>query len=165
MHAGVIRIETESDIERLRQVALLQQAELQRLSKRLVELTSALAEARGEDAILALQQELAFLKEELAVKRQELFGASSERLKSENHHERVNPSETETRPIPSNSLEFPWKVGTFAVFHHLIPKLDGVGSIPVARPLGSSRRIRRFRRFIALTGLDVDSPRLDVRRE
>ena len=75
----MIRIETESDIERLRQVALLQQAELQRLSKRLVQLTAALAEARGEDAILALQQELAFLKEELAAKREELFGASSEK--------------------------------------------------------------------------------------
>lgn len=75
----MVRIETESDIERLRQVALLQQAELQRLSKRLVELTTALAEARGEDAILALQQELAFLKEELAARNQEIFGVSSEK--------------------------------------------------------------------------------------
>lgn len=75
----MIRIETESDIERLRQVALLQQAELQRLSKRLIELTAALAEARGEDTILALQQELAFLREEMAARRRDLFGASSER--------------------------------------------------------------------------------------
>jgi len=75
----VIRIETESDIERLRQVALLQETELQRLHKRLLELTQELAVARGEDAILAIQQELAFLKEQLDARNREIFGASSEK--------------------------------------------------------------------------------------
>jgi predicted nucleic acid-binding Zn-ribbon protein len=89
----VIKIETESDIERLRQVALLQQAELHRLSKRLVELTTALAEARGEDAILALQQELAFLKEELAARNQEIFGASSEKHSRDKETNRGTGSE------------------------------------------------------------------------
>jgi len=79
----VVRIETEQDIERLRQVALLQQTELHRLSKRLVQLTAALAEARGEDAIVALQQELAFLREEMAARNRELFGASSEKRQRE----------------------------------------------------------------------------------
>lgn len=75
----MIRIETESDIERLRQVALLQETELQRLHKRLLELSQELAVARGEDAILAIQQELAFLKEQLDARNRELFGASSEK--------------------------------------------------------------------------------------
>ena len=75
----MIRIETESDIERLRQVALLQQAENARLHKRLLQLTQELAVARGEDAILAIQQELAFLKEQLDARNRELFGASSEK--------------------------------------------------------------------------------------
>ena len=75
----MIRIETESDIERLRQVALLQQAENARLHKRLLQLTQELAVARGEDAILAIQQELAFLKEQLDARNRALFGASSER--------------------------------------------------------------------------------------
>ena len=75
----MIRIETERDIERLRQVALLQENELQRLHKRLLQLTQELAVARGEDAILAIQQELAFLKEQLDARNRELFGASSEK--------------------------------------------------------------------------------------
>lgn len=75
----MIRIETESDIERLRQVVLLQQAENARLHKRLLQLTQELAVARGKDAILAIQQELAFLKEQLDARNREIFGASSEK--------------------------------------------------------------------------------------
>ena len=43
----MIRIETETDIERLRQVALLQRTELDRLYARLTQLTEALAGAGG----------------------------------------------------------------------------------------------------------------------
>src|SRR5229473_8036612 len=56
--ARVIRIETETDIERLRQVALLQRAELDRLYQRLAALTEGLARARGGGAIDALVLEL-----------------------------------------------------------------------------------------------------------
>src|SRR5437667_19707 len=63
--ARVIRIETETDIERLRQVALLQRAELDRLYARLAALTEELAHARGEDAIAALQLELTAIREQL----------------------------------------------------------------------------------------------------
>jgi len=91
----VIRIETESDIERLRQVALLQETELQRLHKRLLELTQELAVARGEDAILAIQQELAFLKEQLDARNRELFGASSEKRPRDRSGDAVNNGTTE----------------------------------------------------------------------
>jgi len=75
----VIRIETETDIERLRQVALLQRAELDRLYTRLAQLTEELAHARGEDAIAALQLELTAIQEQLAARTRALFSPSSER--------------------------------------------------------------------------------------
>ena len=74
-----VRIETERDIERLRQVALLQQAELDRLYHRLAALSAELAQARGETATAALQLELSLLREQLAARTQALFGRSSER--------------------------------------------------------------------------------------
>jgi transposase len=77
----VIRIETERDIERLRQIALLQHAELTRLHRRLATLTRALADARGESAAEALQLELTLLQEQLAARTRELFGPSSEQRK------------------------------------------------------------------------------------
>src|SRR5438552_1713638 len=77
--ARVIRIETETDIERLRQVALLQRAELDRLYTRLAQLTEELAHARGEDAIAALQLELTAIQEQLAARTRALFSPSSER--------------------------------------------------------------------------------------
>lgn len=75
----MIRIETESDIERLRQVALLQRAELDRLYQRLAQLTEELARARGQDAIAALQLELTAIREQLAARTRALFGPSSEK--------------------------------------------------------------------------------------
>ena len=75
----MIRIETETDIERLRQVALLQRAELDRLYTRLAQLTEELAHARGEDAIAALQLELTAIQEQLAARTRALFSPSSER--------------------------------------------------------------------------------------
>lgn len=75
----MLRIETERDPERLRQIALLLQAENDRLHARLAELTRQLAEARGEDAIAALQLELGLIQEQLAARNRALFGASSER--------------------------------------------------------------------------------------
>jgi transposase len=77
----VIQIETERDIERLRQIALLQQAELSRLHARLATLTTALAQARGESAVEALQLELTLLHEQLAARTRALFGPSSEQRK------------------------------------------------------------------------------------
>jgi transposase len=74
----VLQIETETDIERLRQVALLQQAELDRLHQRLAALTAALAAARGEEPTAALQLELLQLQEQLAARTRALFGPSSE---------------------------------------------------------------------------------------
>jgi len=75
----VVQIEHETDIERLRQVALLQHAELTRLHARLAALTTALAAARGDAATTTLQLELQLLQEQLAAKTRALFGPTSER--------------------------------------------------------------------------------------
>ncbi|MBM3484573.1 MAG: IS66 family transposase [Alphaproteobacteria bacterium] len=75
----MLQIETERDIERLRQVALLQEAEIHRLLARLAELTRQLAEARGEDVVRALQLELTVINEQLAARNRALYGTSSER--------------------------------------------------------------------------------------
>ena len=70
-------LQRENDVERLRQAALLLEAENQRLVVKVVELTRQLASARGEDA-LALQLRLSELEQQLAKRNHLLFGVSSE---------------------------------------------------------------------------------------
>jgi transposase len=74
----MVRLEKEKDVERLRQAALLLEAENARLVRRNVELTRALLAAQGADAS-ALQLKLAELERQLAQARAELFGPSSEK--------------------------------------------------------------------------------------
>jgi transposase len=74
----VIDLARESRPEVLRQVARLQQQEIEKLHRRLGELAAALAQAKGEDATKALQLELLRLREQLAAREQKLFGRSSE---------------------------------------------------------------------------------------
>jgi transposase len=74
----VIDLASESRPEVLRQVALLQQQENQKLQRRIGELVARLAELEGKDASAALQLELVRLQEQLAKAHQKLFGRSSE---------------------------------------------------------------------------------------
>jgi transposase len=74
----MVGLATETDLERLRQMALLLEAENARLHRRLVELTRALAEAKGA-AHAQLELEIARLQEQLAARTRALFGPSSER--------------------------------------------------------------------------------------
>jgi len=73
-----VQIETETDIERLRQMALLLQAENDRLLKRLQQLSAELAVAQGTDA-QTLQLEIQLLTEQLDTRTRELFAPSSEK--------------------------------------------------------------------------------------
>jgi transposase len=77
--AVAVRIETERDPERLRQIALLLERENQHLHRRLAELTRKLAQATGSDAIADLQLELRLVEEQLEQRNQALFGRSSEK--------------------------------------------------------------------------------------
>ena len=74
----MVGLATETDLERLRQMALLLEAENARLHRRLMELTRALAEATGA-AHAQLELEIARLQEQLAARNRALFGPSSER--------------------------------------------------------------------------------------
>ena len=74
----MLNLATETDIERLRQAALLLEQENGRLFQRLERLAGELREARGDEA-QTLQLEIAHLKEQLASRTKALFGDSSER--------------------------------------------------------------------------------------
>jgi transposase len=73
-----LNLATETDIERLRQAALLLEQENARLFQRLERLAGELRDARGDEA-QTLQLEIAHLKEQLASRTKALFGDSSER--------------------------------------------------------------------------------------
>ena len=75
---GVINVSTETDIERLRQVAQLLQAENDRLHGRLKQLAEELGRANGQEAEM-LELELGLLREQLHDRNQALFGTSSEK--------------------------------------------------------------------------------------
>lgn len=82
-----VRIEAERDIERLRQVALLQEAEIGRLHHRLEVLVREVARLRGGESTEQLALEIALLKEQLAARTRALFGASSEKAPREKDEE------------------------------------------------------------------------------
>jgi transposase len=85
-----VRIAAETDLERLRQMALLLEQENVRLHRRLVELTRALAEAKGE-AHAQLELELRRLEEQLAARTRALFARSSERRGPQAPEQPVTP--------------------------------------------------------------------------
>ncbi len=74
----MVGLATETDLERLRQMALLLEAENARLHRRLGELTRALAQATGATQA-QLELEVQRLQEQLAARTRALFGLSSER--------------------------------------------------------------------------------------
>ena len=73
-----LQLEAEKDVERLRQAALLLEAENRRLVARVVELTRKLMSAQGQDAE-ELQLRLREVERQLAQRTAELFGRSSEK--------------------------------------------------------------------------------------
>ena len=102
----MVRIETENDIEQLRRVARLLDAENQRLHQRLAELVRALQTAQGRDAV-QLELELSRLQDQLSRINQDIFGPSSEkrgRRDGEKPRRETTPQTghgpTEQRPLP-----------------------------------------------------------------
>jgi transposase len=84
------QLETEKDMERLRQAALLLEAENRRLVARVVELTRKLMSAQGKDAE-ELQLRLQEVERQLAQRNVELFGRSSEKRPSRKQDEGDKP--------------------------------------------------------------------------
>jgi transposase len=89
----MVQLETERDVERLRQAALLLEAENRRLTSRVVELTRQLLTARGEAAEV-LQLRLAEVERQLSQARDALFGPSSEKRP----RPKPEPTSTEGKP-------------------------------------------------------------------
>lgn len=100
----MIDIATESDIERLRKVALLMAAENDQLHKRLAELTAELAEARGTHRAAELEAELRKLQSRLAERSRMLFGPRSERRPGEEPKPPRKPQKGHG-PTPQPKLE------------------------------------------------------------
>ncbi|RYZ45558.1 MAG: hypothetical protein EOO72_03885, partial [Myxococcaceae bacterium] len=74
----MVRLTTERDVERLRQAALLLEAENRRLTSRVLELTRQVLLAKGEAAEV-LQLRLVELERQLSQARDALYGPSSEK--------------------------------------------------------------------------------------
>jgi transposase len=74
-----VDIDTEQDVERLREMAQILQGENHRLYLRLEELARQLAEATGQDAIKAIQLELRLAQEQVEKNNRALFARSSEK--------------------------------------------------------------------------------------
>ena len=98
----MINVSTEADIERLRQVAQLLQAENDRLHDRLLQLTQELSRAQGGE-VDRLQLELQLLKEQLHQRNQAIFGTSSEKGRRSPEPEPAKPR-TGHGPKPQPSL-------------------------------------------------------------
>ncbi len=86
----MVGLATETDLERLRQMALLLEAENARLHRRLMDLTRALAAATGATHT-QLELEIARLTEQLAARTRALFGRSSERRAGGELEETASP--------------------------------------------------------------------------
>jgi transposase len=110
----LLNLATETDIERLRQAALLLEQENVRLFRRLENLVAELAEARGEDA-RSLQLEIECLKEQLANRTKALFGDSSERRPSA-EQEKTEPRK---EPCPGHGPREQRALPIFEVVHEL----------------------------------------------
>lgn len=91
-----VNLAHETDVERLRQAALLLEAENGRLTSKVLELTRQLATARGENA-LELQMQLAELEAQLAKRNHMLFGTSSEQ-----RHPKRSGGRPERTPRPGH---------------------------------------------------------------
>src|SRR5207249_42683 len=103
---AVVGLATETDLERLRQMALLLEAENARLHRRLVDLTRALAAATGATHT-QLELEIARLQEQLAARTRALFGRSSERRGGAEREETTSPPAPRRGHGPRSQPELP----------------------------------------------------------
>jgi transposase len=103
----MIQIRTEQNIEVLRQVALLQEVENNRLYKRLRELLAQLAELRDTDQQAELELELRRLQEELDRKTRELYGRSTEKRPGEGSKPRQDKDKKKTGHGPREQPSLP----------------------------------------------------------
>jgi len=119
-----VKIETETDIERLRQMALLLQAENDRLFRRLEQLTAALDKAQGKDTN-SLQLEIQLLKEQLASRTRALFARSSERRPSSEKSSAQKEPQRGHGPHEQPALPIVERIHTLDEADKICPKCGG----------------------------------------
>jgi hypothetical protein len=122
----MVQLKTETDVERLRQAALLLEAENRRLAARVVELTRQLLTARGEAAEV-LQQRLAEVERQLTQTRRELYGPSSEKRPG------AAPAAGRTEDKPQQSR------AVIARLHEWAMSVRALPQSALAKALGASR--------------------------
>ena len=119
-----MRIDTETDIDILRQKAALLQRENDLLHTRLADLTAQLDKLQGGDGA-ALQQELAYLKERLEAQSRALFGKSSEKRKDESATKPERPPQTGHGPREQPQLPIVEEVHELADADKTCPACGG----------------------------------------
>ena len=97
-------VETVQDVELLRQVIRLQEAEITRLHKRLAELVRRQAQAEGKSESAALQLELIKLSEQLATLQHRMYGPSSEKRPYDKPQPAQKPPQKGHGPTPQPEL-------------------------------------------------------------
>jgi transposase len=91
----MVHLDRETDIEILRQTALMLERENQKLVAKIVELTRELSALKGKDPT-QLRLQIERLKQQLAERNRRIFGDSSERRPSPE----VSPTQSEDKPAP-----------------------------------------------------------------
>lgn len=120
----VLNVARETDLERLRQMALLLERENARLHQRLLTLTRELAEARGADRA-QLELELRYLTEQLAARNHQLFGPSSERRGGPRDEPRPRETPRGHGPRPQPTLPLVEVTHTLDAADQVCPQCGG----------------------------------------
>jgi len=103
----MVDIKTEDDIERLRQIAMLQDAEIAKLHERIAVVSAENKKLREQEQG-RLQEELRAVKQHLEKLQKMQFGASSEKRKRDEKKENDNKSQKKRKrsgPTPQPNLE------------------------------------------------------------
>lgn len=127
MASNRITIEQITDIEQLRQIALLLEREVEHLLHRIRELTDELSEATGKDAG-RLQMEIELLQEQLDRRTRALFGPSSEKRPRKEGDEQNHCESTEKHghgPHKQPNLPIVEKVHELDEADKVCPKCGG----------------------------------------
>jgi len=103
----VLHIETITDVDHLKQIAVLLQGENDRLHKRLDEQTRELAKLKGQDGDRQLELEIQQLQARMSKLQQMLFGASSERRKGDGGKSGEQEKQPQTGHGPTEQPELP----------------------------------------------------------
>ena len=103
----MLRIENITDVNQLKQVALLLEGENKHLHKRIEEMSSELARLKGQDKDRQLSFEIEKLQTQMSKLQKMLFGASSEKRKGDDKKEKKSGNDDEQKQTGHGPREQP----------------------------------------------------------